>query len=507
MRSQNECLQQDATDQERADMVKDGKPKLFNVEADSVNNGISITNHKALVRKIDLCLLPLLLVSYMLQFLDKTTFAYSAILGLPADTKLVNDDFSWASSAFYFGYMVASYPASLGFIKFPIGKYLSVCMILWAVVLACHAGAKSFASLTALRVLLGVFESTISPGFTLVTGLWYTPAEHATRTSLWFSGNALGSVFGGLVAYAIAHIKHSLAPWKWLFIIYGLITFLWASFLLYSLPDTPLNARWLSDEQRPVAYRRPQAQQKSYKSKQWHKGQAIEALTDPKTWLLFVYNFSISLPNGGVSNFSTLVIRGFGYDTLQTLLLGMPGPAIIWVVVLISAYVSSKVHHSRCYLMALTLAFGLIGILLVRQLPYEHKYGRLVGIWLTGLYSVGFPLGLSLISSNVAGYTKKTTVAAILFVGYCAGNIGGPFVFKAEEAPHYESAFTAILACFCIGIASIIGMRFYLVWENRSRDIAQAQSTDIQEEPVDPEEADIDIDISDRVNKRFRYSL
>jgi len=86
--------------------------------------------------------------------------------------------------------------------------------ILWAVVLACHAGAKSFASLTALRVLLGVFESTISPGFTLVTGLWYTPAEHATRTSLWFSGNALGSVFGGLVAYAIAHIKHSLAPWK-----------------------------------------------------------------------------------------------------------------------------------------------------------------------------------------------------------------------------------------------------------------------------------------------------
>jgi len=76
-----------------------------------VNNGISITNHKALVRKIDLwyaccprlvsiveltrrvpSLLPLLLVSYMLQFLDKTTFAYSAILGLPADTVRRTDD-------------------------------------------------------------------------------------------------------------------------------------------------------------------------------------------------------------------------------------------------------------------------------------------------------------------------------------------------------------------------------------------------------------------------------
>jgi len=33
----------------------------------------------------------------------------------------------------------------------------------------------------------------------------------------------------------------------------------------------------------------------------------MEALTDPKTWLLFVYNFSISLPNGGVSNVSLSV--------------------------------------------------------------------------------------------------------------------------------------------------------------------------------------------------------
>lgn len=32
---------------------------------------------------------------------------------------------------------------------------------------------------------------------------------------------------------------------------------------------------------------------------------------------------------------------------------------------------------------------------------------------------------LSLIATNVAGYTKKTTVAAIYLISYCAGNIIG----------------------------------------------------------------------------------
>jgi ACS family allantoate permease-like MFS transporter len=30
-----------------------------------------------------------------------------------------------------------------------------------------------------------------------------------------------------------------------------------------------------------------------------------------------------------------------------------------------------------------------------------------------------------MISSNVAGYTKKTTVAAMYLIGYCVGNIIG----------------------------------------------------------------------------------
>ncbi len=52
--------------------------------------------------------------------------------------------------------------------------------------------------------------------------------------------------------------------------------------------------------------------------------------------------------------------------------------------------------------------------------------------------STGFasnPLSLSLIATNFKGATKKMTVTAVLFVGYCIGNIAGPQFLKSTEAP------------------------------------------------------------------------
>lgn len=35
-------------------------------------------------------------------------------------------EYSWATSAFYFGYLAASYPASFLMVRLPLGKYLAV---------------------------------------------------------------------------------------------------------------------------------------------------------------------------------------------------------------------------------------------------------------------------------------------------------------------------------------------------------------------------------------------
>lgn len=71
------------------------------------------------------------------------------------------------------------------------------------------------------------------------------------------------------------------------------------------------------------------------------------------------------------------------------------------------------------------LVSALIGIILIVALPVSNNVGRLIGYYMTQASPTPFVALLSMISSNVAGYTKKTTVAAMFLIGYCAGNIIG----------------------------------------------------------------------------------
>jgi uncharacterized membrane protein len=52
---------------------------------------------------------------------------------------------------------------------------------------------------------------------------------------------------------------------------------------------------------------------------------------------------------------------------------------------------------------------------------------------------------MSLITANTGGSTKRTTLNALFFISYCAGNIIGPFAFKPSEAPVYRSGIIAII--------------------------------------------------------------
>lgn len=119
----------------------------------------------------------------------------------------------------------------------------------------------------------------------------------------------------------------------------------------------------------------------------------------------------------------------------------MPSGAFQLTSVLIATYAASKIRKSRIIIIVVGYVFALIGILLVQRLPAANKIGRLFGYWMMILFSSAFPLMLSLIASNTAGLTKKATVNAMFFIGYCVGNIVGPQLFKSLEAPTYTVSF------------------------------------------------------------------
>ena len=72
-------------------------------------------------------------------------------------------------------------------------------------------------------------------------------------------------------------------------------------------------------------------------------------------------------------------------------------------------------------------------MILIVALPLNNDGGRLAGYYMAQVSTVSLVALLSLIASNVAGYTKKTTVAALFLIAYCAGNIIGSAFFVPDR--------------------------------------------------------------------------
>jgi ACS family allantoate permease-like MFS transporter len=68
---------------------------------------------RRLVRKIDVAIVPLLAMTYFLQYLDKTTLSYAAVMGLRTDTHLKGQQYSDLSMLFYIGFIATEFPTRM----------------------------------------------------------------------------------------------------------------------------------------------------------------------------------------------------------------------------------------------------------------------------------------------------------------------------------------------------------------------------------------------------------
>ena len=83
-----------------------------------------------------------------MQYLDKNAIAASAILGFLPDNKIGNDQFNNLATFFYVGFLVSQLPHALAFQRFPVAKYMSVMIFLWAFFVAMHCVANSYGPLS-----------------------------------------------------------------------------------------------------------------------------------------------------------------------------------------------------------------------------------------------------------------------------------------------------------------------------------------------------------------------
>ena len=135
--------------------------------------------------------------------------------------------------------------------------YLSTMMILWGICTASMGAIQTVPQLLVVRCLVGLAEAGLTPGITFLISVWYKPQEQGKRMALYASSSIVASAIGGLVTRAVGHHQvQSLAGWRFLFVVEGIVTITWGIAAIFSLPDLPGNWWRLNGQEKQIASRR-----------------------------------------------------------------------------------------------------------------------------------------------------------------------------------------------------------------------------------------------------------
>lgn len=441
-------------------------------------------------------------ITYTIQFLDKLSLNYASAYTLLPDLGLQGQRYSWVAAIFNFGYLFWALPANYLIQRLPVSKYTGCMILIWSILLCCHVAAKNYAGMLVLRFLLGMFEASISPAIMNIVSMFYTREEQPLRMCVFLAFNGMATMVGALLGYGLGHAQNgSLKTWQLIFLVIGLINFVWSWVFLWVMPDSPSSAKFLSHKQRIVAVDRIASNMIGVKTKQFHARQAIEAVLDVKVYCLCLIALGCGVVNGGVSNFASSLIKGYGFSGINTTLLQLPTGAFEFFLVPLCGVAASYYKNTRCLLLALICLPPLGGLLGIRLTPLDKRWTLVGCTWLQ--YLIGGPVILSwnLLTTNIAGHTKRSTANGLWFVFYAAGNIAGANIFFAREAPRYFSALTGLITCYC-GMIVVAGFLAGWMWtENKRRDKKFGKGED-ERAIVEGFEDRTDVEA-----KHFRYAL
>ncbi|KAL4922604.1 major facilitator superfamily domain-containing protein [Aspergillus aurantiobrunneus] len=440
-------------------------------------------NNKRVLRRIDLRLLPILLGIYFLQQLDKSTLSYGSVFGLIEDANLKGQEYSWLGSSIYLVQLVAQPAIAYVLVKIRLGKFLAVMVFFWGISLACMTPARTFGGLLACRIFLGIFEAGIPPAFIAITQMWYRRREQPMRLSSWYAMNGVVNMFGSLIAFGLGHIKSNLAPYQIIFLFFGLLTVAFAFVVLFFLPDSPMQSKFLKEEDKLLAIERLRMNQQGIETHEWKWAHVKEAFLDVKSFFWFALMFSISIPSGGITTFGPLIIESFGFDQLKTMLFNMPFGAIQLIATLGGAWLATR-YKTKGGVVALLCLPAIAGCVMLLVIPRgdSHKGPLLAGYYIISVYPAITPMIYSWAAGNTAGETKKKVINGILLVGQCAGNVVGPNLYTTEEAPGYRRGLLSNLAMFCVLVLLCALNLAYIVYLNKQhekRRVAMGKSAKI----------------------------
>jgi MFS family permease len=184
---------------------------------------------KKLVRKMDKFIVPTVMITYLLCFLDRVNIGNAKLYGLEKDLNMHGMQYQAAVSLLFVTYVLVEIPSNMLLKRFTASRWIAFITAGWGIVATLTGVVQSYGGLIACRLILGLLEGGLFPGLTVYLTMFYTKKELALRIGYLFVSSALAGACGGLLAYGIGFMDGigGYSGWRWVFIIEGLTTSLW----------------------------------------------------------------------------------------------------------------------------------------------------------------------------------------------------------------------------------------------------------------------------------------
>ncbi|KFY91883.1 hypothetical protein V500_04415 [Pseudogymnoascus sp. VKM F-4518 (FW-2643)] len=419
---------------------------------------------RKLLLKADLVILPICSVVWWVTYLDRNSIGNARIMGVQKDLHMTDDQFYNCLTMFFVGYIVFLVPANVTSRIFKPNRSVGVAVIYFGVILCCMGVATNYATILALRLLLGCGQAYVQ-FLTIYISLWYKRDEVAFRTAIFFSCSTISGSFSGLIAYGIqkylTFAKTGRAPWSWLFIIEGCVAIgigIIAFVLLPRLPDDLQKSgknHWLfTKEEIDLAVVRFASYNSAHEKVK--PAQFLEVIKDPKSWLFAFSQGACVMGVSVVGSFLPSFISTFGFSPIQTQLFSVIPYACAFSTVLGSGFLSDRLNRKMPFLLG-SFIVGCIGFILLLAV-----HNKPVDIFATCLITASCYTCILLVpvwlNINTVGFTKRGTTWALAEIFGLTWSIMGTRIYNTP--PLYIKGHAVVLslnflACFAVFTAYI----------------------------------------------------
>jgi MFS family permease len=408
------------------------------------------------ISKISWRLLPLLMVSYFIAYLDRVNLGFAGS-AMSKDLHFTSTVFGSAAGIFFIAYFLFEVPSNLALEKFGARKWIARIMFSWGVISAAQAWVGGSTSFNIVRFLLGLAEAGFFPGVIYYITLWF-PAAYRARIVGWFMfAIPISTVIGSPISGYILNMEGigGMHGWQWLFIIEAVPAVVLTLFVLLYLPDGPHDAKWLTAEESNWLRSTLDAERRNREV--YHRISWKQSLTNWRVIALgFVY-MGITVPLYGLGFFLPQIIRGFG--GLGNVEIGFINafPYLIGAIAMIWWTRMSDAKKERKVFVLLSLACIAIGLVGAAMEAAPVPKMAFVTLAAFGIFTA-LPVFWTLPTSILSGTAAAAGIAWINSIGNLGGYIG-PTIFGTLK----DRTGNDFLAVLFLALLAVVGLLLVLL--------------------------------------------